>query len=95
MLTLVPSRSARVFYTPKHVGFRSRSAELEEMLDGLDLRTELIYRFALREISSHCRGDYRFALRTDALQTQLRLDEDEFAEILREAGALEQGLRQH
>jgi hypothetical protein len=64
-----------------------RCAELEELLVGLSPRDELIHRFALRGISPHCRGDRLFNLRTDALKAQLRLDEDELAEILREARA--------
>lgn len=58
------------------------------MLRGLDHRTELIYRFALRGISPHCRGDRRFNLQTAALQALLRLDEDGLAAIFREAQAL-------
>lgn len=65
-----------------------RCAELEEMLDGLDPRTELVYRVALRGLSPHCAGDRRFNLHTDALQALLRLDEDGLAEIFREAHAL-------
>lgn len=66
-----------------------RCAELEELLRGLDHRTELVYRFALRAISPHCRGDRRFNLQTDALQALLRLDEDGLAEIFTEARALQ------
>lgn len=66
-----------------------RCAELEELLDGLDHRTELVYRFALRGLSEHCRGDARFNLQTAALQALLRLDEDGLADIFREARALE------
>jgi hypothetical protein len=62
-----------------------RCAELEEMLRGLDPRSELVYRFALREISEHCRDDRRFELQTLALQALLRLDEDERAGVMREA----------
>lgn len=66
-----------------------RCAELETLLDGLDYRTELVYRFALRGLSEHCRGDRRFNLQTDALQALLRLDEDGLAEVFTEARALQ------
>jgi hypothetical protein len=70
-----------------------RCAELERMLRGLDPRTELVYRFALRGISEHCRGDRRFELQTMALQALLRPDEDELADIFREARAVAQTLK--
>ncbi len=62
------------------------------MLEGLDPRTELVYRYALMAISPHCRGDRLFDLKTAALRALLRLDEDELAEILREAVLLEDSL---
>jgi len=43
-----------------------RCAELEELLEGLSPRDELIHRFALRDISPHCRGDYRFTTKTSS-----------------------------
>jgi hypothetical protein len=69
-----------------------RCAELEQMLDGLDPRTELVYRLALRGLSPHCAGDRRFNLQTDALQALLRLDEAGLAEILSEARDLRERL---
>jgi hypothetical protein len=59
------------------------------MLDGLDPRTALVYRYALMGLSEHCRGDRRFELKTMALRAQLRLAEDEIAEIFAEARGLQ------
>jgi hypothetical protein len=64
------------------------------MLERLDRRTELVYRFTLRRISLHCRGDTRFNLQTDALQALLRLDEDGLGEIMAERGRWLSGSRQ-
>jgi hypothetical protein len=69
-----------------------RCAELEAMLDSLDPRTEYVYRLALMSVSEYCRADRLFELRAAALRAILRLDEDELAEIFREARALERRL---
>ena len=66
-------------------GLPATSDQLDELLRGLSARERLVYRLALLQISLACRSDVLFDRKTKALQAQLRLDDRELADILREA----------
>lgn len=66
-----------------------RGADLENMLTNLSPQRELIYRFALRGLSEHCRSDRAWDRRVEMLRLTLKLDEERLAQIFRGARDLE------
>jgi hypothetical protein len=57
--------------------------EVDDFVRKLDLRSELIYRLALRGLCQACRSDGAFVQRTDDLMA--RFGEGELGDILAEA----------